>query len=111
MGMPQDALARAVDESIVFGVYDARELIGMARVVTDRATYGYLTDVVILKTRRGMGLGRWLVECVLDHPDLQTLRRLALLTAEAPWLYEKFGFSPLTGPSVYMEIKGQIGGR
>lgn len=106
--MTRDGLARAVEESITFAMHDGADLVGLARVVTDRSTYGYLTDVIIAEGRRGQGLGRWLVECVLDHRDLQTLRRLTLLTAEAPWLYEKFGFSPLTGPSAYMEIKGHV---
>lgn len=106
--MTRESLTRAVEESVTFGMYEGIDLVGLARVVTDRATYGYLTDVIIAEPQRGQGLGRWLVECVLDHRDLQTLRRLTLLTAEAPWLYEKFGFSSLTGPSAYMEIKGHL---
>jgi N-acetylglutamate synthase-like GNAT family acetyltransferase len=106
--MSRDTFASAVEESLTFAILDSESFVGLARVVTDRSTYGYLTDVIIAEGWRGKGLGRWLVECVLDHRDLQTLRRLTLLTAEAPWLYEKFGFSPLTGPSAYMEIKGHL---
>src|SRR4051812_23380057 len=90
--MTTEKLALAVDESLVFAQYDGDTLVGLARVVTDRATYGYLCDVIVSEVHRGKGLGRWLIECILEHPDLQSLRRLTLLTREAPWLYEKLGF-------------------
>lgn len=106
--MTRAVLERAVDESLVFALYDGPALIGLTRVVTDRATYGYLTDVIIAESRRGEGLGKWLIACVLEHRDLQTLRRLTLLTSEAPWLYEKFGFTKGSGKSVYMEIKDNL---
>lgn len=106
--MTREALVRAVEESIVFSVYDGVELIGLTRVVTDRATYAYLTDVIVADHRRGAGVGRWMIGCVLEHRDLQTLRRISLLTAEAPWLYEKFGFTPGSGRSAYMEIRGAL---
>jgi N-acetylglutamate synthase-like GNAT family acetyltransferase len=104
--MTREVLARAVEESIVFAVYDGEALVGVTRAVTDRSTYAYLTDVIVAEHRRREGLGRWMIGCVLEHRDLQTLRRIALLTAEAPWLYEKFGFTPGSGRSAYMEIKG-----
>lgn len=76
--MTQDLLAQAAIHSICFGVYEGASLVGFARVVTDLTTYGYLTDVVIDEARRGQGLGRWLVECILAHnrqpgecPDLR----------------------------------------
>lgn len=106
--MTREVLARAVEESIVFAVYDEGALIGLTRVVTDRATYAYLTDVIVAEHRRDQGIGRWMLGSVLEHRDLQTLRRISLLTAEAPWLYEKFGFTPGSGRSAYMEIRGAL---
>jgi len=105
--MNQENLAQAVSESRTFAMLEGKRLIGRARVVTDRTTYGYLTDVVIVEDKRGGGLRRWLIECVTDHRDLQSLRRLALLTSEAPWLYEKLGFVPGAGRSAYFEKKGK----
>jgi N-acetylglutamate synthase-like GNAT family acetyltransferase len=109
--MTPELLARAAEESLVFAQYDDATLVGLARVVTDRTTYGYLTDVVIAESQRGKGLGRWLIECILDHRDLQSLRRLTLLTHEAPWLYEKLGFVKGSGRAAYMEIVGPVGRR
>jgi ribosomal protein S18 acetylase RimI-like enzyme len=105
--MPREVLARAIENSVCFGVYRGQELVGLARVVSDLATYAYLTDVVIAEAHRGRGLGRWLVECILAHPDFQSLRRITLLTRDAQGLYARFGFGPLAG-TTYMEIAAPL---
>jgi ribosomal protein S18 acetylase RimI-like enzyme len=98
-----ELLARAVARSVCFGVYHASALIGFGRVVTDLATYGYLTDVVIAPEHRGRGLGSWLTDCMVRHPELQGFRRLALLTRDAAALYARAGFAVGSAPLVYME--------
>ncbi|MEA2712889.1 MAG: hypothetical protein QOK27_850 [Gemmatimonadales bacterium] len=103
--MSRETLTRAIANSICFGVYQDRELIGLGRAVTDLATYAYWTDVVIAPTHRGRGLGRRLSECMLAHPELQGLRRVALLTRDAADLYTQIGFSEGPGPLIYMERK------
>jgi GNAT superfamily N-acetyltransferase len=102
-GMPRDVLERAVENSLVFGVYDGARQVGFARVITDCATYAYLSDVFIVEAYRGRGLSKWMMECVLSHPDLQGLRRFALFTRDASGLYERYGFGPPRSRSVYME--------
>lgn len=102
-GMEPSVLARAIANSVSFGVYDGEVLVGFGRVVTDLSTYAYWTDVVIADRYRGRGLGRWLSECMLAHPDLQRLRRVALLTRDAKALYAEIGFSVGPGPLTYME--------
>lgn len=104
--LTRETLGRAVANSLCFGMYEGATQLGFARVVTDLATYGYLTDVVIVEWRRGQGLGEWLVDCILAHPGLQRLRRLALLTRDSPDLYARFGFTPGTGSLGYMELPG-----
>jgi N-acetylglutamate synthase-like GNAT family acetyltransferase len=104
-GMSRETLTRAIANSVCFGVYRDSELIGLGRVVTDLATYAYWTDVVIAPPHRGRGLGRWLSDCMLAHPDLQGLRRVALLTQDAADLYARVGFSEGSGPLIYMERK------
>ena len=103
-GVPRDVVTRAVAHSLCFGVYDGDRQIGLARVVTDRATYAYLCDVYILEDYRGNGLGKWLIECVGAHPDLQGLRRFTLATRDAHSLYARFGWQPLKSPERHMEI-------
>jgi GNAT superfamily N-acetyltransferase len=98
-----ETLTRAVANSVCFGVYAESALVGFGRIVTDLATYAYWTDVVIAPAYRGMGLGRWLSECMLAHPDLQSLRRVALLTRDAADLYAQLGFTEGPGSLIYME--------
>ncbi|MBI3546471.1 MAG: GNAT family N-acetyltransferase [Gammaproteobacteria bacterium] len=97
-------LAKAIQNSLCFGVYEERRQIGFARVISDYASFAYLADVFILEAFRGRGLAAWLVENILRHPDLQGLRRWSLATRNAHELYAKFGFTPLKHPEIFMEI-------
>lgn len=93
----------AIKNSLPFGVYRGENLIGFARVVTDYATFAYLGDVFILEEFRGRGLSLWLMETIINHPDLQNFRRWILATRDAHSLYEKFGFAALRFPERWME--------
>ncbi len=77
---------------------------GFARVVTDYATFGYVSDVFVLESRRGRGLGKWLMERVMGHPRVRGLRKWLLATADAHGLYAVCGFTPLQSPESHMEI-------
>lgn len=105
-GVSRETVERAIQHSLCFGVYRGDEQIGFARVVTDRATFAYLADVFIVDAQRGRGLGAWLIETILAHPDLQGLRRWTLATRDAHGLYRQFGFTALTDPSRLMEKLG-----
>jgi N-acetylglutamate synthase-like GNAT family acetyltransferase len=101
-----EILERAMENSLCFGVLRSRALVGFARVITDRATYAYLTDVVIAAELRGQGVGRWMIERILDHPDLQNLRRVTLLTRDGAEFYSGLGFTTGAGALTYMERRG-----
>lgn len=103
-GIPREVLARAVANSLAFGLYHGRSQVGFARMITDHATFAYLADVYVLEAHRGRGLGKWLMECVQQHPDLQHLRRTMLATRDAHGLYRQFGYVPLAHPERLMEI-------
>ncbi len=103
-GMPFERLTRAIENSLCFGVYSREQLAGFARVITDKATFAYLCDVFILPGYRGQGLSKWLVQTIVEYPELKGLRRLSLATADAHGLYSQFGFSQITKPENWMEI-------
>jgi GNAT superfamily N-acetyltransferase len=120
-GVSRAIIKRFVSNSLCFGVYhrhgsnereaiahakgaSAETQIGFARAVTDKTTFAYLADVYILEAHRGQGLSKRLVRCILDHPDLQGLRRFMLATKDAHTLYQQFGFQALSTPSLMMEI-------
>ena len=104
-GVPEDVVRRSVENSLCFGVYRGEEQAGFARVVTDRATFAYLADVFVLEEHRGQGIGKWLVEVILSHPDLQGLRRWMLATRDAHDLYRRYAFTELARPGIFMERK------
>ncbi len=87
-----------------FGVYQGEAQVGFARIVTDKATFALVADVFILETHRGKGLSKWLMHEVMEHPDLQGLRRLLLLTSDAHSLYAQFGFTAIGDASRFMEV-------
>ena len=102
-GIPREIVDRSIDNSLCFGLYDGNRLVGFARVITDSATFAYLSDVFVLESHRGRGLGTWFMETVLSHPDLQNLRRWMLATADAHGLYRRVGFTALSKPERIME--------
>jgi len=103
-GIPRETVERALRNSLCFGLYEGRRQVGLARVITDGATFAYLCDVYVLPEMRGWGLGTWLMECVMAHPDLQGLRRFYLVTRDAHELYRPFGFTEIKSPERHMEI-------
>ena len=103
-GIPRKVVAESIKGSLCFGVYDKRRQVGFARVITDCATYGYIADVFILASHRGHGLSKWLMQCIMQHPALQNLRRWSLVTRDAHGLYEQYGFVRPAQPERYMEI-------
>lgn len=105
-GRSRETVQRTIAGSLCFGVYDGDRQVGFARVVTDGVTFGWLCDVFVLPSHRGRGLGKWLVECVTAHPDLQELKTLLLATRDAHGLYAAHGgFRPLEEPERWM-IRG-----
>ncbi len=105
-GIPRDVVQRAIANSLPFGLYEpSGTQIGFARAITDRATYAYLADVYVEVEHRGRGLGKFLIACVLQHPELQALRRWALATADAHGLYERHGFAPPSVPGIHLFIE------
>ena len=105
-GIPRETVERSIAGSLSFGLYapDATQA-GFARVVSDRATFAWLADVFVGDAHRGRGLGVWLVETVLAHPELQGLRRWALATADAHALYARFGFAAASKPETLLFIE------
>ncbi|MBZ5504839.1 MAG: GNAT family N-acetyltransferase [Acidobacteriia bacterium] len=103
-GIPVETVRRSIENSICFGIYHGRQQVGFARIITDQATFAYLADVFVLPSHRGRGLSRWLMECIVGHPDLQGLRRWMLATRDAHGLYAQFGFTAVKKPDRWMEL-------
>ncbi len=109
-GVPRDVVERSIKGSVPFGVYapDGGQ-VGFARAVTDRATFAWICDVFVLPEERGRGLGVWLMETIVAHPELQGLRRWLLGTRDAHELYRRIGFQKLPEPGRFMIRSGNPG--
>lgn len=103
-GVAREVVERSIEHSMVFGLYREQKQIGFARVVSDRATFAWLADVFVAEGERSRGLSKWLMECVMEHADLQRLRRWMLATRDAHELYRRYGFAELAEPAQFMEI-------
>ncbi len=102
--IPFERVKASIDNSLNFGLFHKDKQIGFARVISDFSTIAYLGDIYLLEEYRGQGLSKQLMDAVINHPNLQGLRRWILLTSTADWLYEKYGFKKVPNPEVYMEL-------
>ena len=102
-GVPREVVARSLEHSLCFGLYEGDRQIGFARVITDRAVLALIADVFVLEPWRGRSLGKWLIDTVTASPELQGLRRWMLLTKDAHGLYRRVGFTALAQPERVME--------
>jgi GNAT superfamily N-acetyltransferase len=103
-GIPMELVAKAIRHSLTVGAYaPGGAQVGFARLVTDYASFGYLADVFVLEPHQGKGLARRMVRALLEHPDIQGLRRIILATRDAHGVYLKCGFEPLTDPDRFMQ--------
>ena len=102
-GIPRRTLQCALNQSLCFGVYEGERQVGFARVVTDYTTFAFILDDYIEESHRGRGLGKWLMQTIQQHPELQGLRRWMLYTHDQR-IYAKVGFKPLADAAAYMEI-------
>jgi GNAT superfamily N-acetyltransferase len=96
-------IERSLGNSLVFGVYDGQRQVAMARVVSDYATFAWLCDVFVQEDYRGRGIGKWLVDSTLAHPNLQGIRRWVLITRDAGGLYAGYGYTSIHNPERWME--------
>jgi len=102
-GIPRDLVERSIRNSICFGAFEGPRQVGFARVISDRATFAYVADVFVLPSHRGRGVGKRLMACVTNHPELQGLRLWTLFTRDAHGLYRQYGFAEARHPDRLME--------
>ena len=103
-GIPRHVVEAAIENSLCFGVYHNGNLVAFARVISDFATFAYLTDVFVVREYRGRGIGKTLMRAIMKYPNLQGLRRFVLVTSDAHGLYEQYGFRfSIEYPDKYME--------
>ena len=103
--IPLNTVETAINNSLCFGVFTpSGSQVAFARMITDTATFAYLSDVFVLEEHRGKGISKWLMQEIIEHPNLQGIRRMTLATSDAHGLYQQFGFKALNSPESFMEL-------
>jgi GNAT superfamily N-acetyltransferase len=103
-GIPRAVVERSLQHSLCFGAYLDGRQVGFARVISDFAAIAYIADVFVVPEHRGRGISKLLMRAILEHPELQGLRRFLLATRDAHGLYARFGFEPLAHPEYFMTV-------
>jgi N-acetylglutamate synthase-like GNAT family acetyltransferase len=98
----RETIEESIKNSLCFNLYASDKQVGIARIISDFATFAYLCDVYIDEEYRSHGLGKWLMECILSHPSLKNIRRIELTTSDAHELYRKYGFKEVSEPQKLM---------
>jgi GNAT superfamily N-acetyltransferase len=109
-GRPRELVERSIRNSLCFGAFDGAHQVGFARVITDRAVFGYLADVFVLPAYRGRGIAKLLMTAIVEHPEVRGLKVLLLRTRDAHGLYAQFGFNPLMDADEMMVRNGTLPG-
>jgi GNAT superfamily N-acetyltransferase len=103
-GIPRGVVEKSIAHSLCFGAFHDGQQVGFARVITDFAALAYVADVFVIPEHRGRGVSKLLLRAILEHSELQGVRRFLLATQDAHGLYAKFGFRPLAHPDHFMTI-------
>jgi hypothetical protein len=104
LGRSFETVQLSIENSVCFGLYESSRQVGFCRVITDTVTFAWLCDVFIISEYRKLGLGKWMMECVINSPELKKVRRFLLATRDAHGLYQEYaGFAPLRNPERWME--------
>ena len=103
--IPRAVVERSIRHSLCFGGYLGGRQLAFARVISDFATIAHVADVFVVPEHRGRGIAKLLMRAILDHPELQGLRRFLLATRDAHGLYAQFGFQPLPHPEQFMTLR------
>ena len=103
-GIARETVARAMDRSLCFGAFEGDRQIGFARVISDLATFAYVSDVFVVESHQGRGVGKRLMAAIRSHPELEALRRWALFTRDALGLCRQYGFREPRYPERLMEV-------
>lgn len=101
-GIKRARVKHAIDSSICFGMYLGKKQIGFSRVITDHSILAYVLDMFVIEEYRNQGLGSWMIQCMLEHPDLKRVKRWMLRTHQQHDLFRKFGFEVFGEPQTLM---------
>ena len=106
-GRDKELVKKSMENSLCFGLFQGKRQIGFGRVATDFVVFAWLMDFFIDQEFQGRGLGKYLINHILNHPDLQAINGIGLRTNDASEFYRKFGFDAIPNPDTWMFFKNK----
>lgn len=101
-----EVMQGAKNSVLVVGAFtNENEQLGYARVISDKTRFAYVLDVVVDDKFQKQGIGRAMVNFLLNHPELKDVYQWLLITKDAHGVYRKVGFNPIARPEDWMEIR------
>ena len=102
-GRSMDLVVKSIENSLCFGVFTKNDKqIGFARITTDFVAFAWLMDAFIDRDYRGKGLGRFLIDTIVNHNELKHVNGIGLRTNDAHKLYRQYGFDTIPDPETWM---------
>lgn len=106
LGRSEMVVEKSIEHSIPLGCFNPDHVqVAFARWVTDGATFGWLCDVFVESHSRGQGLGKFIVRCAVQHPEVRGVRLLLLATKDAHDVYRSVGFEVVREAGRWMELR------
>ena len=102
-GRGKEEVMKSMDNAICFAVFEGKEQIGFARLVTDYVVFAWLMDVFVIDEYKSKGVGRFLMDYIMNFPELQEVNGIALRTNDAHGFYRKYGFHKISEPETWMQ--------
>ena len=95
----------ALNSALVIGAFNGNEQVSYARVISDKTRFAYILDVYVDERFRRSGIGQSMINGILAHAELKDVYQWLLITRDAHGVYSKCGFSELSMPGSWMEIR------
>lgn len=88
----RSVIERSLEASVPLSVFHRGRQVAFARIVSDLVTFAWIADVIVDPQYRGRGIGKWMMECIMEHPAVAGTSQQLLRTTDAHGLYARYGF-------------------
>lgn len=102
-GRSLELIKKSIMNSMCFGVFTKDDIqIGFARIVTDYVVFAWMMDVFVAEKHKNQGVGKALIDYIVNHDELKEVNGIGLRTNDAHELYKRFGFENISNSESWM---------
>ena len=78
--------------TVVVSLWHHNQLIGFGRATSDLVFRAVLWDVVIASEHQGLGMGKLIIEAILNNKKIKSVEKIYLMTTNSSEFYKQLGF-------------------